>query len=89
MVCFHRGFPSFEIKYSDSLENISLMLTAHNGTVFLSLFLMQLLDPVWGELAVSKVEGNDECLHITGRCEVVNFALKSFQYIGCVRTTFP
>lgn len=84
MVFFHRGFPSFEIKYSDLLENISLMLTAHNGTVFLSIFLMQLLDPIWGELAVSKVDGRDECLYITGRSEVINFALKSLQYIGCV-----
>ncbi|KAI3756584.1 hypothetical protein L1987_56406 [Smallanthus sonchifolius] len=76
------GFPGFEIVYSDLQENISVMLTAHNGTVFLSPLLMQLWDPMWDELSVSEVEERDEFLCIIGRLEVINFALKSLQYIG-------
>ncbi|XP_076947328.1 protein GAMETE EXPRESSED 2-like [Bidens hawaiensis] len=76
------GFSVFEIGYSDPLESISVILTARNGTVFLSLLLMQLWHPMWNELTVTKMEGTDECLNITGRLEVINFALKSLQYIG-------
>ncbi|KAL8263712.1 hypothetical protein R6Q59_021842 [Mikania micrantha] len=76
------GFPSFEILYSDPLENISLILSAENGAVCLAPLLTQLWDPMWNELSVSNVEGNDKCLNITGRLEVINFALKSLRYIG-------
>ncbi|XP_076914940.1 protein GAMETE EXPRESSED 2-like [Bidens hawaiensis] len=76
------GFSGFEIGYSDPLESISVILTARNGTLFLSLLLMRLWHPMWNELTVTKMEGTDKCLNITGRLEVVNFALKSLQYIG-------
>ncbi|KAK9059167.1 hypothetical protein SSX86_021786 [Deinandra increscens subsp. villosa] len=76
------GFPSFEIKYSDSLENISVILSAQNGIVVLAPLLMQLWDPIWNDISVSKEDGRDGCLYITGRVDVINFALKSFQYMG-------
>ena len=58
------------------------MLGAKHGTVFLSPIPMQLWDPMWNELSVSKMEGRDDDLHLIGRLEVVNFALQSLQYIG-------
>ncbi|KAJ0602889.1 putative immunoglobulin-like protein [Helianthus annuus] len=76
------GFPGFEMIYSDLQDNISVTLTAPNGTVFLSPVSMQLWDPIWTGLTVSKVDGGDERLNITGRLEAINFALKSLQYIG-------
>ncbi|KVH88614.1 Filamin/ABP280 repeat-like protein [Cynara cardunculus var. scolymus] len=76
------GFPGFEITYSATLENISVMLSAQHGTVFLSPLPMQLWDPMWSELSVSKMEGRAEDLHLVGRLEVINFALQSLQYIG-------
>ncbi|KAJ0594638.1 putative immunoglobulin-like, Filamin family [Helianthus annuus] len=76
------GYPGFEMIYSDPTENISVIVTAQKGTVFLSPLLMQLWDPMWTGITVSKMEGGDERLNITGRLGAVNFALKSLQYIG-------
>ncbi|KAJ9536923.1 hypothetical protein OSB04_029656 [Centaurea solstitialis] len=76
------GFLGFEITYSNPLENISVMLGAEHGTVFLSPLPMQLWHPMWNELSVTKMEGRPEDLHLVGRLEVVNFALQSLQYIG-------
>lgn len=77
-----RGFSGFEIRYSDQMENISIILTAKAGTVFLSPMLMQFWEPMWRGLAVYRggEEGND--LILEGRVEVINFALQSIQYLG-------
>ncbi|KAI3505114.1 hypothetical protein L1887_27025 [Cichorium endivia] len=76
------GFSGFVITYSDSKENISIMFTAKHGSVFLSPLSMQLWDPMWNELSVSKMEGGAKELYLTARLEVINFSLKSLKYIG-------
>ncbi|XP_052620731.1 protein GAMETE EXPRESSED 2 isoform X1 [Lactuca sativa] len=76
------GYSGFEITYSDSTENISIMFTAQHGSVFLSPLQMQLWDPMWKEISVTKREGTSKELIIRGRLEVINFAIKSLKYIG-------
>ncbi|CAH1453869.1 unnamed protein product [Lactuca virosa] len=76
------GYSGFEITYSDSTENISIMFTAQHGSFFLSPLLMQLWDPMWNEISVTKMEGRSKELIIRGRLEVINFAIKSLKYIG-------
>ncbi|KAK3016337.1 hypothetical protein RJ639_005721, partial [Escallonia herrerae] len=79
---FGSGFSSFEITYSDLVENISVTLSARSGTVCLSPMLMQFWMPVWSALCVST--GNEKARHLAlaGPLEVINFALQSIQYLG-------
>ncbi|GLU08406.1 hypothetical protein SLE2022_253210 [Rubroshorea leprosula] len=76
------GYAGFEIKYSDPMENISVTLSARSGSVFLSPTLIQFWQPMWSELSVSKVEDQGKNLTIEGRLEVINYALRSIQYLG-------
>ncbi|KAH7842189.1 hypothetical protein Vadar_002493 [Vaccinium darrowii] len=76
------GFSGIEILYSDLKENISVILIARSGTVLLSPMLMQFWQPMWSELSVSKGDGKAKELKIEGRLEVINFALRSIQYVG-------
>nr|GFA70692.1 hypothetical protein [Tanacetum cinerariifolium] len=76
------GFQGFMLTYSDFQENISVKLSAQYGAIFLSPFLMQLWDPMWNELSVSKEEGKVGYLYLTGRLEVLNLAIQSLRYIG-------
>lgn len=70
------------MKYSDPTENISVILSAKSGTIFLSPMKMQFWQPVWSELSVNVGDGNGKNLIIEGRLEVINFALQSIQYLG-------
>ncbi|XP_052190913.1 protein GAMETE EXPRESSED 2 isoform X2 [Diospyros lotus] len=76
------GFPGIEIIYSDLMENISVSLIACSGALFLSPMLMQVWQPIWSELSVSRGEGKAKDLILQGRLEVINFALQSIQYLG-------
>ncbi|XP_040999914.1 protein GAMETE EXPRESSED 2 isoform X4 [Juglans microcarpa x Juglans regia] len=77
-----RGFFGFEIRYSDQMENISIILTAQAGTVFLSPMLMQFWEPMWSGLSVNRGGEEAKDLILEGRVEVINFALQSIQYLG-------
>ncbi|KAL7587770.1 hypothetical protein Lser_V15G41070 [Lactuca serriola] len=72
----------FEITYSDSTKNISIMFTAQHGSFFLSPLLMQLWNPMWNEISVTKMDGMSKELIIRGRLEAINFSIKSLKYIG-------
>lgn len=63
------------------------MLSAQLGSVFLSPPLMQLWDPMWNELSVTKVEGRARNLSLTGHLEIINFALQSLKYLGYQTST--
>ncbi|XP_035539142.1 protein GAMETE EXPRESSED 2 isoform X3 [Juglans regia] len=76
------GFFGFEIRYSDQMENISIILTAQAGTVFLSPMLMQFWEPMWSGLSVNRGGEEAKDLILEGRVEVINFALQSIQYLG-------
>ncbi|KAL4565768.1 hypothetical protein LXL04_029873 [Taraxacum kok-saghyz] len=76
------GFSGFEFTYSDFRENISISFSAKNGSLFLSPLLIQLWNPMWDELSITKMEGGNNELILTARLEVVNFAVKSLKYIG-------
>ncbi|XP_071730857.1 protein GAMETE EXPRESSED 2 [Rutidosis leptorrhynchoides] len=76
------GFHGLELTYSDTLENISVMISAQHGSVFLSPRLMQLWDPIWNELSVSKAEDKAGSLKLTGRLEIINYAFQLLKYIG-------
>ncbi|OVA13441.1 Filamin/ABP280 repeat-like [Macleaya cordata] len=76
------GFPGFELKYSDLMENISVTLNAQSGTVFLSPMLMQFWQPAWSGLVVDRGESEEKGLILIGCVEVINSALKLIQYLG-------
>ncbi|XP_017975311.1 PREDICTED: protein GAMETE EXPRESSED 2 [Theobroma cacao] len=76
------GYYGFEMKYSDPMENISVILSAKSGKVFLSPMPMQFWQPIWSELSVSKGDEEGKNLTIKGRLEAINFALQSIQYLG-------
>lgn len=76
------GFSGFEIRYSDKKENISVTVKAVSGTVFLSPMLMQFWQPIWRGLSVKKGGEEAEHLILEGHVEVINFALRSIQYLG-------
>ncbi|XVF38746.1 hypothetical protein REPUB_Repub20aG0128200 [Reevesia pubescens] len=76
------GYYGFEIKYSDPTENISVILRVNSGTIFLSPMSMQYWQPMWSELSVNIGDEKGKNLTIEGRLEVINFALKSIQYLG-------
>ncbi|XP_043719038.1 protein GAMETE EXPRESSED 2 isoform X2 [Telopea speciosissima] len=76
------GFTGFEIKYSDSEENISVTLSTQFGSIFLSPMPMQFWQSRWNPLAISEGEGDWKGLILEGHVEVINFALQSIQYLG-------
>ncbi|KAK5840705.1 hypothetical protein PVK06_009608 [Gossypium arboreum] len=76
------GYNGFELKYSDPMENISVILSAKHGTIFLSPMSMQFWQPIWSEFCVTKGDEKGTNLSIEGRLEVINFALQSIQYLG-------
>lgn len=76
------GFSGLKIIYSDLAENISVRLSAHFGTVFLSPMVMQFWQPMWAELSVSKGVEKAKELILEGRLEVINYALQFVQYFG-------
>ncbi|XP_077238223.1 gamete expressed 2 [Tasmannia lanceolata] len=76
------GFPGFEIKYSDQMENISVTLSALSGTVFLAPTPMQFWKPSESGFSVNKGERAGEDLILVGRVEVINSALQLIQYLG-------
>ncbi|XP_038991742.1 protein GAMETE EXPRESSED 2-like [Hibiscus syriacus] len=75
------GYNGFKLKYSDHSENISVILSAKYGTIFLSPMSMQFWQPIWSEFSVNKGEKGTN-LTIEGRLDVINFALQSIQYLG-------
>ncbi|XP_057957884.1 protein GAMETE EXPRESSED 2 [Malania oleifera] len=76
------GFSGFEMRYSDLMENISVILSAQSGSVFLSPMLMQFWQSMWSGLSVKKGDGKAKDLILEGPVEVINFALQSIQYFG-------
>ncbi|KAF9605446.1 hypothetical protein IFM89_017465, partial [Coptis chinensis] len=76
------GFAGIEIYYSDPQENISINLSAKNGTVFLSPMLMQFWQPTWRELSLDRGNGEEKSLILIGCVEVINLVLQSIQYLG-------
>ncbi|XP_022760596.1 protein GAMETE EXPRESSED 2 [Durio zibethinus] len=76
------GYNGFEIKYSDPIDNISVILSAKSGTIFLSPMSLQFWQPIWSELSVNKGDEKGKNLTIEGRLEAINFALQSIQYLG-------
>ncbi|KAL4273788.1 hypothetical protein GQ457_13G023460 [Hibiscus cannabinus] len=76
------GYDGFELKYSDPMDNISVILSAKYGTIFLSPMSMQFWQPIWTEFRVSKGDEKGTNLTIEGRLEVINFVLQSIQYLG-------
>ncbi|XP_039024925.1 protein GAMETE EXPRESSED 2-like [Hibiscus syriacus] len=76
------GYNGFELKYSDPTENISVILSAMYGTIFLSTMSMQFWQPIWSEFSVNKGDEKGTNLTIEGRLEVINFSLQSIQYLG-------
>ena len=68
------------------MENISVTLSAKSGAVFLSPMLMQFWQSLWSELSVNEGDENAKALILEGRLEVINFALKSIQYLGYCTT---
>ncbi|GAV64153.1 Filamin domain-containing protein [Cephalotus follicularis] len=76
------GFSGFEIRYSDSTENIFVNLSARSGTLSLSPMLMQFWQPMWGGLSVKRVDNEAKNLILEGSVEVINLALQSIQYLG-------
>ncbi|KAL1807376.1 hypothetical protein ACET3Z_024366 [Daucus carota] len=76
------GFSGLKIIYSDLAEKISVRLSAHFGTVFLSPMVMQFWQPMWAELSVSKGVEKAKELILEGRLEVINYALQFVQYFG-------
>lgn len=75
------GFAGFEIRYSDMTENISVNLSAISGTILLSPMLMQFWSP-WSVFSVFRGVEEANGLVLDGTVEVVNFGLKSIQYLG-------
>ncbi|KAL5539922.1 hypothetical protein UlMin_043061 [Ulmus minor] len=73
------GFLGFELRYSDIVENISVTLSAKFGSICLSPMPMQFW-PTNSKLSAYKKE--PKSLVLEGTVEVVNFALKSIQYLG-------
>ncbi|GMJ12238.1 gamete expressed 2 [Hibiscus trionum] len=76
------GYDGFELKYSDPMENISVILSAKYGTISLSPMSMQFWQPIWTEFCVNKGDEKGSNLTIEGRLEVINFVLQSIQYLG-------
>ena len=76
------GFSGFEIAYSDLDENITVILNAQYGTVFLSPMLMQFWQPLWGELSVKIDHQKAKELILAGRVDVINSALQAIRYFG-------
>ena len=64
------------------MENISVVLSAKSGTIFLSPMTMQFWQPIWSELSVNIGDEKGKNLTIEGHLEVINFALQSIQYLG-------
>lgn len=64
------------------MENISVILSAKHGTIFLSPMSMQFWQPIWSEFCVTKGDEKGTNLSIEGRLEVINFALQSIKYLG-------
>ncbi|CAI9260989.1 unnamed protein product [Lactuca saligna] len=58
------------------------MFNAQHGSFFLSSLLMQLWNPMWNEISISKMEGRSNELIIRGPLEAIDFAIKSLKYIG-------
>lgn len=76
------GFSGIEIINSEATANISVTLVAHSGDVFLSPVPMRFWHPLWNGLFVNKSDGKNRSLVLSGRSEVINFALQSIQYLG-------
>ncbi|XP_038723252.1 protein GAMETE EXPRESSED 2 isoform X1 [Tripterygium wilfordii] len=76
------GFSGFEIRYSDPTENISVVLSARSGTIFLSPMMMQFWQPMGSGLSVKHGDEEAKDLILEGCVEVINLALQSIQYLG-------
>ncbi|CAI9089753.1 OLC1v1024385C1 [Oldenlandia corymbosa var. corymbosa] len=76
------GFSGFELAYSDLTENITVILNAKHGTVFLSPLIMQFWQSPGCELIVSRENQDSGELSIHGCLEVINSALQAIQYSG-------
>ncbi|XP_020585534.1 protein GAMETE EXPRESSED 2-like isoform X5 [Phalaenopsis equestris] len=76
------GFPGFEIRYSDKMENISLTISAKFGSVYLAPSQIGIFEPVGGMLSVRRGGRAGKDLVLTGPIEVVNSALQLIQYLS-------
>ncbi|XP_019107950.2 protein GAMETE EXPRESSED 2 isoform X1 [Beta vulgaris subsp. vulgaris] len=76
------GFHGIEIVYPDSLENVSVTLSANSGTVSLSPMMMQFWEPIWSGLSVRRDGEEAKALSLSGHVEVLNMVLQSMQYLG-------
>lgn len=64
------------------MENISVTLSANNGTISLSSMMMQFWEPIWSSFSVHKDGKEDKELTLSGHVEVINMVLQSIQYLG-------
>jgi hypothetical protein len=76
---FGSGFPGIRLAHSDTTENISVIVKAQSGNVFLAPMPEKLQQPSDYELSTSR-EGKDLILQRT--IEEINDALQFLQYIG-------
>ncbi|CAO2817709.1 unnamed protein product [Amaranthus hypochondriacus] len=76
------GFHGIEILYPDSMENISVTLSANSGTISLSSMMMQFWEPIWSSFSVHKDGKEDKALTLSGHVELINMVLQSIQYLG-------
>lgn len=81
-LCYGSGFHGIEIVYPDSLEKISVTLSANSGTVSLSPMMMQFWEPIWSGLSVRRDGEEAKALSLSGHVEVLNMVLQSMQYLG-------
>ncbi|KAF7065648.1 hypothetical protein CFC21_071734 [Triticum aestivum] len=76
------GFPGIEMTYSDTSENISVIVRAQHGNVLLAPVPMKLQHLFDDTLSISRVGRSSQALKIQGMVEEINGALKYLQYIG-------
>ncbi|KNA05819.1 hypothetical protein SOVF_186820 [Spinacia oleracea] len=76
------GFHGIEVIYPDSVENISVSLSAISGTISLSSMMMQFWEPIWSGFVVTKDGEEAKALTLSGYVDVINMALQSIQYLG-------
>ncbi|XP_020523491.1 protein GAMETE EXPRESSED 2 isoform X2 [Amborella trichopoda] len=81
------GFPGFEMRYSNSVENITVILSAESGSVILSSIPVQVWEPLeysgsGSGLYVKNGGRPGEALILVGPVEMINSALQSIKYLG-------
>lgn len=68
--------------YSDITENISVIVKAQSGNVFLALMPMKLQQSSDDVLSISRGDRAGKDLTLEGKIEAINGALQFLQYIG-------